>query len=419
MLKDDIKMREELIKSLKKQNEGDPIKLNLRGEVEIKAWKNGELFYHDGGNNTVTVWAKHTLIRLLTGDIFSSKGSDLLASPKVFTQPSSTAANHVSVLTPSSQKNEDGMLLSGGQYFWDYATYTDTHINKTSLGVDIGAIPTATPTGANVQLHSGASGRIYPFFPTKLLFGTGFEFPAGWNSLSVDWQNYLTTQGYSIGNFDTNISATENYYSNIVGAGATLTKARTVNDKVATQLADNEAIYEDDYGIDGAIKDCLARTSTVTDGTSVKITGGATDIIANGTQISPSFNGVGRPAFIYCKRGDEVWTDSAEVLVKTDDGLKDNRIVFTAVLPEQTLANAGAFYPYNGDIYQAASTGMMLKQVGLFSDARLTIADAIPSVGTGEAYYCMPGGIMMAKRKISPITKTKDVRISISWALYF
>ena len=137
---------------------------------------------------------------------------------------------------------------------------------------------------------------------------------------------------------------------------------------------------------------------------------------------SVDYIGVGRPAFVYCKRSDHWFsTDTAEVAVKADDQVKDNRIVFSSILPEQTQLNADFYYPYNGGYpYGATFEGMMLKQAGLFCDARLTLKDAIPGTGDYPAkpYYYMPGGMMLAKRKISPITKTPEVRISISWALY-
>jgi hypothetical protein len=133
----------------------------------------------------------------------------------------------------------------------------------------------------------------------------------------------------------------------------------------------------------------------------------------------PSYNywGVGKPCFIYARREARFYQSGSEIGLDFDTSM-ENKITYTVTLPEQTGTNAGIFYPYNGFI---------LKVAGLFADARFFLRNTIPasdaqsddaSLQEFKNFTKMPQGILIAKRYISPITKSHDVSVTARWTLY-
>jgi len=380
---------------------------DFKGEVEIKAWKNGVLFYHDGGSNTVTSWARHSNIHLLSGNSFSNSANrQIETSVTAYSRPAEPSD---SFFPHTTTKNADGLLVSGQQFFWDYATCVDLF----------------KPTNPSPD-----DGTAYnkPYFPTKMLFGTGFEFETfeGLPHSPTDFSYYLNSinnpnEGFSSGDFNyTYKNNGINYYSNTIdNITKDMIKTRTVNDissgsipEEATMVWSDKLLYKNfqsQTGIDGAIKTggIVGISSNVSPITVFNEFGPTNSYNQTNDTLEKQYRGIGRPCFIYSKRG-----ANSEISITADNDKDfDNRITFTVVMPEQTNENF-QFYPYNG---------WTLKEAGLFCDASLIRGgDAIPSSGENGylPYSCMPQGIMMAKRKITPITKTKDVKISISWSLF-
>jgi hypothetical protein len=392
MLKDLIINR--VLEELKKNKSVDQVPIELKGFVEIKAWKDGRLFYHDGGDNDVTIWAKHSLINLLSGRTYGRYGDQISTTSYKYSKPVINSASHDN--SPNFI-NMDGMLLSGEQYFWDYTTFSNW-------------VQPDWPAAAPYN---------YSYFPTKILFGTGYEF-ADWTAFQAApgfpeyYTEYTTEELFEGVPGDCGIDDEYNYYSNIIGESKTLTQARTLSDISSEPLDTTD--YTTNLGIDGAIKNCFAEQIYSANIYRKQETGG--DVVYNtGTDtINPLYKGLGRPAYIYCKRNGSVRSSNSEVYISsglTGDTAFDNRITYTCILPEQTgQTGANKFYPYNEHT---------LKEIGLFSDANFVINDTIPdsSVDPGwQQYNCMPGGIMLAKRNITPIAKTIDVRVSVSWTLY-
>lgn len=389
MLKD--KLLDRLNKQTPKENK-DFFPMELKGFVEIKAWDKGKLFYHDGGDNNVTIWARHSLMNLLSGWSYSNLGNSSASGTTKYSRPTATIDMH----NGTTGVNMDGTLLSGEQYFWDYTAFADC-----------------------VEPHwPGDSPYLFPYFPTKMLFGTGYEFVdyaefianPDWPAFYTEYTDALSFEGGS----SYGISDPYNYYSNKLNGGMeTLYPARTLTDISSAALP--TADYSEDLGIDGAIKDCYAERIYSGQIYTKQATSGEMVYNTTGDTINPLFRGLGRPSFIYCKRTGDLRSSSSEIYVSTDKSGNDafeNRITFTCVLPEQSgQSGPRKFYPYNG---------MTLKQIGLFNDSNFGFGITPPNIDSPgyQQYHCMPGGIMMAKRNITPITKTIDVRVSVSWTIY-
>lgn len=364
------------IQTIRDRPNKDLIPFEMRGELNVRAWKDGQLFYHDGGDNTITIWAKHNMIHLLTGDAFSDLG--------VVMQSLVSSSNDDHNISP--EKNNDGMLISQNQYWW--------------LGDD---------WEGQWSINSGqfVGDYYYPYFPTKMLFGTGKEY-ANWahvlSSATAEEIDFLDDTWSTSGSFDNNISLEDNYYSGTVLNGTiyqkygnySIAKCRTVNDYLSGKIEGSPD--QNEYGVVGAIKN-----GTLTEAIDeTKLVTGTTDIL------TADYRGIGKPCFIYCKR-DIKWNDSSAEVFLSNEGLGyENKITFTVTMPDQTSASnsLGFFYPYNG--YD-------LKEVGLFSDNLLGIG----GVNDGNfPYRNMMAGTMLAKRYIAPLRKEANVAVSAQWTLY-
>lgn len=393
--------------------------VNIHGVLEVMAHKNGKMFHYETGDNVVTIWAKHATMHMLTGESFSTHGKQRIFDDG-FYGGDDTAHTATAI---GEGRNLDGTLLSGEQYF---STNTDPTFS-----------PEAKWSKATVNPETGlgdASGTdgsmIHPFFPTKMLFGTGFEYTS-WNDIiqqhgdeSVDpnsgytgiaRQGFYENEGWDESIFEDGISDTDNDYS-ARGDGSSLLKTRSMNDIFSGSIT-TPTIQDDDIGVPGAIKDGLYDDSAVYRGD----TGSAPESEQK-TETSEGDNeflkrkwrGIGRPCFIYSTREQRFFQEGSEVALSYDTPQGENKITYQVIMPEQTGDNAGIFYPYNG---------YTLKVAGLFADARFLLNNTDPTSVASDPeelrlFQQMPYGLMYAKRYISPIRKSHDVSITSRWTLY-
>lgn len=382
MLKDNIIKNFNQINNLKDLHvNAEPFFWDLHGELEIIGRKNGEIFHYDKQDNKITIFAKHATMHLLTGEAFSQVGISR-----------NMAAGYHGDTAGDSFYNRDGTLISGEQYF----------LNATFPGPNDWW---SRPVVGDSTTH------LYPFFPTKMLFGTGFEW-RNWNAIgdSDYYTYYINTDGWSESEFNnaTKENAANNYSADYDAVGDSLNFTRTMNDIYSGAL-NTPVITDSNFAITGAIKNGLYENSDSDSGNLTTI---------SGNHFSTQTHwGVGRPAFIYAKRESRFYQSGAEVALNFDSNV-ENKITYTITMPEQTGAYAGDFYPYNG---------FVLKEAGLFCDARFRLKDTTPPNDAGsddsdlnefDNYSSMSHGMLFAKRYISPITKSHDVSITARWSIY-
>lgn len=408
-------------KEEKKESLSDMIRNTLvDGFVDVKAYKENELIYHDAGDNVVTDWMRHAIMIMLTGDNFSKLGNTNGTS----TDPVSAidaVANH-----SEGTINRDGYILNGKQYFWNPDDYKG-HYSQSDV----------------------SASNIFALFPTKVLLGTGKEY-ASWDDLENDtitnypdkYQEFVNTfglgnaslaketfNGPTTGTVDNPLTINNpmNHYSsslgnNIYSGSADIIKTRTVNDPYTSKVTNPSDTLNIEYGITGAIKTFYFDTTDPTNSTQNRIPEAVPD---KGLMMPAKWRGVGRPSFIYFNTPekdetsgrDESWADpetGAEIILTRDASKKYlEKITFTITMPEQNASNGyqDAFYPYNG---------FTLKQIGLFCDSRFSYTDKIATSETSDAYYQyrnMPCGIMLAKKHITPITKSSDIKVILTWII--
>jgi hypothetical protein len=381
MLKDNIEKNINVIKDLSNLHINAEPFWQLHGELEIEGRRGGKLFHYDKQDNKITIWAKHATMHMITGESFSQIGTSRLTA----------AGNHGDTAGDSSY-NRDGTLVSGEQYF----------ANPTFPGTNDWW---ARPVVGDSTTH------LYPYFPTKMLFGTGFEWRSWATIGDSDYYTYYTaTDGWAEAEFDHSsiTNAANNYSADYDTTGDSLNFNRTMNDIYSGTLT-TPAITDSDYAIKGAIKNGLYESSV--DDTA-KI-----DTISGNYFSIQDYWGVGRPAFIYAKRESRFYQSGAEVALNFDSNV-ENKITYTVTMPEQTGAFAGNFYPYNG---------FVLKEAGLFTDSGFRLKDTTPPNDAGsddssltefDNYSSMPYGMLFAKRYIAPITKSHDVSITARWTIY-
>ena len=363
----------------------------IRGELEVSAFRNGKQIYYDKGENTVTVFAKHATMHLLTGEAFSSWGTF-----RSFDE----STDHTATGTGEG-KNTDETLLSGQQYFSNNTSPDydlESRWSKSTLDAQI-ALGDATNTDDDMK---------YPFFPTKILFGTGFEW-ADWDTTlgvtHLAYQTAYTDLGWDESTFETQIAAGTNTYSN-TWSGSAITKTRSMNDIYTGQLI-TPVITDTSFGISGAVKGGTYNNSA----TERYASGGGTiKTEYDGSQefLTKDYQGIGQPSFIYCRRESRFFQSGSEVQLSYDSDV-ENKITYTAVMPEQT-ASSGAeniFYPYNG---------YTLKVAGLFCDAYMLLDNTEP-IGN-ENYDKMQYGLMYSTRYISPLVKDHTTSVTSRWTLY-
>ena len=395
MLKDNIINNVHIITN-KRKNPLDSF-FQLHGKLEVWAYKNGRLIHYDNGENTVMLWAKHSTMHLLTGESFTSWGETGTPRPNQRYTDTDDGAAHT-YTSPGVGVNKDGTLLSGQQYFAANSSVSPAYSEDWWWSI----------SNANAELTEGDisdtdSEMKYPFFPTKMLFGTGFEFDA-WSSVPTDYQTQYTADGYTSSHW-ANVSDTSNLYSNEYTTGA-LVQKKTMNDIYSGSLT-TPVITDTDFAISGAIKNGDYTDGTGTQRGSVGSPGTKTYYEGSYEYLIKDWAGIGDPSFIYATRVLRNHATGAEVSLSADSNV-ENKITYTIVMPEQTTN--GEFYPYNG---------YTLKEAGLCCDARLILGNSVPTTGTElEIYEKMPYGILFAKRYIAPIAKTHDVSITAQWTIY-
>lgn len=422
-------MLKDLFKTNKANKEKEKILLNLMdGYVDVKAYKHKddgskELIYHNTGDNTVTNWMRHTLMMLLSGYSYSNNGSGEIsngasgASKQQLSTPTVGEANHSEVF------NNDGYVLNGEQYLWEWETFQ------------------GHPILPNSKFYK--TDKQFPYFPTKILLGTGCEY-VDWDSLKENneaanstWYTNMVTQygdgdedkaytnfnnlvgindeGADISGYDCNVySATIGAQGVYTGTGSML-RAVTVNDPDTTTNVSSSSEMANRYGVTGAIKTLYLPKDGFECGDLLQPT-----ISDSGRLLKGYYRGAGRPCFIYFNRteqesGDELdWDKQTSDIYISKDAASTylHRVTFKVVIPAQSSGTGavGVYNPFNGYTF---------KQLGLFNDAVFS-TDSRPGVNAAGAAYVknnMPCGMMLGIKNIQSFTKTADESIEFTWTL--
>jgi hypothetical protein len=314
--------------------------LSVIARDDTKICKDGKgkiIHYEKPSLNKVLVWAKHCMIKLTAGDIMCRYG-----------------ANRI---TPNGNNiyTGKGTLISNRQFF---SEDTGSFLN------DYNYIANS---------FTGYSDMKHPYFPTKMLFGTGnsqsgIAFPAK-NDINSDQESEITDQ-------DDTLSIPEEGWVQSVHTSGEITGLDNYGIG-AGQNWENFTINEYKHFLSGANQ--------------------------------------WLPSFIYIKRSRPFENNSEMSIDKyIDDNPEYNKITFSVDMPSQLT---GRWYPYNKEQY---GRGVELKYAGLFCDAAW-----VNYSGTTELYVetGSPGeefqtGIMWAKRAIAPIIKTENISLQFFWTLY-
>lgn len=388
------------------------------GYVDVKAYRDTEdgkeLVYHDTGDNVVTNWMRQAIMMMLAGYSYSNDGTDTESLGDYAT----TGFNNISYpfdgVNEHEEKatNSNGYILNGEQYLWGKGDFS------------------GHPTEPNRFISSSYK---FPYFPTKVLFGTGKEY-ASWNDLETENQFAHTSWYNDIKEMyggDQASSAFEslrdlhiNSYSGTVGVGGSTTgnantiRTVTVNDPVQTSDTTSTSDMASRYGVVGAVKTVFVPNSKwpLASAESAVLDSITSDA---GKLIKSNLRGAGKPCFIYFNRtkdgADKLqpdWSDtnSAQIYLTKDATSSKflNRITFRITMPSQSAGSGymNQYYPYNG---------YTLKQIGLFNDARLAY-DTAPTED-GVVSENMPCGMLLAIKNIEAFTKTADEMIVLTWTL--
>jgi len=408
VLKDKINENfDKLTKDKDKNMSEEKMNVDFKGELEIWAIKDGKVIHHDIEKNIVTKWAKHATMHLLTSESYSTHGDRTLGTETAYSKRMIT--DHTAVT------NIDGTMMSDAQYLSDNTDYYEDSGSGLSYQYQTVAHPDLV-----ADTTDSSANFVYPFFPTKMLFGTGIEF-ASWADVTADERGGIGQDGYgnqsngawdetSFDNLLTVTPTDKNYYSALWnGTGYVLTKTRTVNDVYSAALT--TTLDDDSFGVKGAIKN-----GTYTGQNPAVLTTIDENDFSNG-----SYRGIGRPAFIYAKKNQRFFQSEGETVLELGEttGTTDleSKLTYTVIMPEQTT---GQFYPYNG---------YTLKVAGLFADAPMLLKNTIPASNTNNDdvltsgqeytnYQKMPTGILWATRNIAPIYKSHDTKIIAQWTIY-
>lgn len=353
------------------------------GYVDIKAYnENKELIYHDCGDNTVTDWMRQVIIQLLTGTQTYTQGVSYKKSNVSETNESKTI-NHGDGI------NGNGALISGMD---EKASYFNPDAEEVYVGDE----------------------NNYALYPTKVLFGTGQEFP-NWKSLmeyyedNNDFKNELKAI-YDENGKDFNPNASINSaYSSTIGSygnytysgGGELLKTITINDPNAIVQGDTPKVMARKLGVTGAVKTPYLPASNG-DSNAEKYLMQGTDI--EGKLLQQKYRGIGEPCFIYFDKGKnyDCFYGGSSIYVNGENNNEVNKITFHIEMPSQS---GSEYYPYNG---------YTLRQVGLFNDSFLR--DGNGDVN-GTFKKLMPYGTMLAIKSISPFVKSSSVSMDITWTL--
>lgn len=366
MLKDIIMKSHNLL-----LKENDNIPLGMRGELEVIVRdKDDNIVSYQKDHNTITQWMKHAITHMLAGYVLQTERVGISGTAEPIY--STIQADH------STISNPDGMLISKKQYFTDLS------------GVDLNLVPGVGTLG------TGFNSAIYP---TKMLFGTGVEFPTYDTAKAYYGTTYQQMTGFDSEisvPFENNLKNDKNYFNE----NGTITDPSTLGTRTCQPLttqAITENISSSSTGIKGAIKDCLINSNNDLD----------INYDAENSIVKGEYRGVGRPCFVYAERKlDNLFSSITEypgyVKVGSEGTTSfENKITYSVVLPRTT-----GFYPYDGWI---------LKEAGLFNDAPFLIGGADD---VGDNSEKMLAGTLLAKRYISPVLKTQDNSIEFIWSIY-
>ena len=139
------------------------MKIPREGELEIivQDHATGEILRHDVGHNQLQDWARHAFAYQAAGRLFSTWGNhgEPILDVSAFTIPSG------GLIIPHYMDGRDGSLSSDivRSSPWTYSPSLSGLVQVRR-----------TPSGIDDDLAVPAAGDpIYPFFPTKMRFGTG------------------------------------------------------------------------------------------------------------------------------------------------------------------------------------------------------------------------------------------------------
>lgn len=379
----------------KKRNFEEELMIPIRGSLKITSTnvRTGELEHVDEDHNTVMIWARHAMMHMITGSSFSGHGIRRLYDGEggVF-GTGATFPYYGNTSDHGAANNPDGTLISGNPYFTANGSIYDIENMWTKSTITPSLSQNDPQTAVDINALS------MPFFPTKMLFGTGIEYES-WSAVPTGYKAIYESDGWSESgtggktSFNGRISENANkLYSNKFTSS--IIPTRTMND-IYSQKIDGDPLNTD-FGVAGAIKNGLyfAKSNEST----------KTELVSGKRYLKQEYQGVGLPCFVYATRTVRPSGTNPEIDLGYDNiDNYENKITYSVTLPAQTDAE---FYPYNGYI---------LKQVGLFCDARLVFNNTAGSTQSEK----MPAGTLFAKRNISPITKSHENEIVAQWTLYF
>ncbi len=125
---------------------------NGRLEIIVQNHYTGEILFHDPGHNQLQDWAKHALTFLSSGRQFCTLGNH-------GEQVTDTGGQPYSINHYEDGSNTSKVIVSP----WTYSTALSGMIQKRSV-----------QTGDELEESGITAGQpLYPFFPTKMRFGTG------------------------------------------------------------------------------------------------------------------------------------------------------------------------------------------------------------------------------------------------------
>ena len=425
MIKD--KLTEAVKTSLENINSGnDRIPLNMRGELEVIVKdRDGNVLSYERDHNQVTNLAKMAIVHLLAGEI------GVIDQP-IYSDGDNTNVRNLSLETGdytkriyqnfdyrnhTSSTNDDGILVSGEQFFFD---------GTSIVGANTNVLSQVRPINDDDNFASN--------YPTKMLFGTGMEaydsdsLSNAYSADSISGNTIYKLNGYgdttpSLQEFLSKSKDNTNWYSH------NAYKCRTL--QPATAVALSATPTATDTAISGAIKNCL-----ITKSNDINYWNGGAGMADS------SVRGSGYPCFIYARRSTPKFYDTSkgntEVHYQMNSSLQSSTVpyetefIYTVVMPAQPVSSGSIqeYYPYNGWI---------LKQAGLFCDSRFKIrskendltseyrerefiSKVNTSVSTSEDvrfYRDSVGGQMLFTRNLSsPILKTRDNEVTFVWHIF-
>jgi hypothetical protein len=342
------RVREKYLKDMSKYSK-DPkeyisylesITIPIEGRLKVIATRNGKVVHYDEGSNQVMIWAKHAIMRLIGGEPFGPFGDSR--------KYCRWNPNHISGLTDKStltanlwlenntQKSlllRDGTLVSGRQYSeYDY------------------------PADRADFYNMATDYNNYPYFPTKMLFGTMYE-DAGVAANEENITQYLDIDGTG--------------YNSLIDTRST------------SILGEIRAGKGFDYVNNSDVADIYANQ---------------------------------HPAFIYIDRpNDDIGLGkNIEVIKLLEENPEENQLSFTVNMPEQL--DIQDQYPYND--FNLKVAGLYCDAHFSLNNESTTTAHAanIAAASLPTDPYKMKGGMLWAKRYIEPIVKTANTSITFKWS---